>query len=125
MYHTLLLKSDGAAVACGRNYEGQCNIPPLKENLSYVRGLAGPRNRVVVLQASYDGHTLKLLRIGGDSFCEIITDVTVRLSEVQRQLAKKLNIAPDVVEVVFHGGELLNSILACEASAVLARVAGN
>ena len=33
--HTVLLKSDGTAVACGRNASGQCNIPALAEGEAY------------------------------------------------------------------------------------------
>lgn len=31
--HTMLLRSDGNAVACGCNVFGQCNIPPLEEGI--------------------------------------------------------------------------------------------
>ena len=37
--HTVLLRSDGCAVACGRNDEGQCNIPPLEEGCPTPRFL--------------------------------------------------------------------------------------
>lgn len=39
MSHTVLLQSDGKAVACGQNADGQCNIPPLDERLSYTQVL--------------------------------------------------------------------------------------
>ena len=35
--HSVLLRSDGIAVACGRNDEGQCNIPPLEEGMCYTQ----------------------------------------------------------------------------------------
>lgn len=35
--HTVLLRSDGLAVACGRNDFGQCDIPPLDEGASYTQ----------------------------------------------------------------------------------------
>ena len=54
--HTVLLRSDGVAVACGRNSQGQCNIPPLDEGLSYSHVSAG-----------YD-HTV-LLRSDGRAVC--------------------------------------------------------
>ena len=36
-FHTVLLRSDGSVVAFGRNNEGQCNIPPLDEGVSYTQ----------------------------------------------------------------------------------------
>ena len=39
--HTFLLKSDGTAVACGRNLEDQCNIPALADGATYVQVAAG------------------------------------------------------------------------------------
>ena len=41
--HTVLLRSDGCAVACGMNADGQCNIPLLGEGLSYTQVCAGYR----------------------------------------------------------------------------------
>ena len=35
-YHTVLLRSDGSAVACGVNNSGQCSIPALDEGVSYI-----------------------------------------------------------------------------------------
>ena len=51
-FHTVLLRSDGTAVACGSNGAGQCNLPALDEGLTYTQVAAG------------DGHTL-LLRSDG------------------------------------------------------------
>ena len=39
--HTVLLRSDGIAVACGVNDNGQCNIPPLEQGMSYIQISAG------------------------------------------------------------------------------------
>ena len=34
--HSVLLRSDGNAVACGSNHCGQCNIPDLAEGVTYT-----------------------------------------------------------------------------------------
>ena len=39
--HTVLLRSDGQVVACGKNQNGQCSIPPLEEGISYTQVSAG------------------------------------------------------------------------------------
>ena len=35
MDHTVLLRSDGVAVACGMNCFGQCDIPSLPKRMTY------------------------------------------------------------------------------------------
>ena len=40
-FHSVLLRSDGSAVACGRNEYGQCDIPPLEEGMCYTQVSAG------------------------------------------------------------------------------------
>jgi alpha-tubulin suppressor-like RCC1 family protein len=39
--HTLLLRSDGSAVAIGDNSLRQCDIPPLDEGMTYTQVSAG------------------------------------------------------------------------------------
>ena len=39
--HTVLLRSDGAAVACGDNEEGGCDLPELEEGTIYTQVVAG------------------------------------------------------------------------------------
>jgi alpha-tubulin suppressor-like RCC1 family protein len=39
--HTVLLQTDGVAVACGSNEYGQCNIPPLEDGTRYLQVSAG------------------------------------------------------------------------------------
>ena len=46
--HTVLLRSDGSAVACGSNDEGQCIIPLLDEGLFYTQVSAGRQHTVLL-----------------------------------------------------------------------------
>eukprot|EP00435_Cladocopium_sp_Y103_P039386 s257_g10.t1 len=46
--HTMLLRSDGSAVACGDNLFGQCDIPPLHEGMSYIQVCAGGSHTVLL-----------------------------------------------------------------------------
>ena len=46
--HTVLLRSDGSAVACGSNYSGECNIPPLNQGLTYTDVSAGLSHTVLL-----------------------------------------------------------------------------
>ena len=48
VYHTVLLRSDGCAVACGSNTSGQCNIPPVDEDIFYTQVSAGLGHTVLL-----------------------------------------------------------------------------
>ena len=50
LYQTVLLRSDGCAVACGQNDSGQCNFPPLDEAKSYTQASAGGFHTVLLGQ---------------------------------------------------------------------------
>ena len=54
-YHTMLLRSDGHAVACGSNDTGRCSIPRLALNMSYSQVSAG-QNHTMLLRS--DGHAV-------------------------------------------------------------------
>ena len=47
-FHTVLLRNDGSAVACGKNNFGQGNIPPLHEGISYTQVSAGELHTVLL-----------------------------------------------------------------------------
>ena len=47
-FHTVLLRSGGTAVACGRNDDGRCNIPLLDEGISYTEVSAGSFHTVLL-----------------------------------------------------------------------------
>ena len=47
-HHTVFLRSDGCAVAIGRNSCGQCNIPPLDEGMTYTQVSAGSIHTVLL-----------------------------------------------------------------------------
>merc|ERR1719356_208975 len=47
-HHTVLLRSDGSAVACGGNDDGECEIPALMEGLTYTQVAAGACHTVLL-----------------------------------------------------------------------------
>ena len=60
-FHTVLLRSDGCAVAIGFNGDGHCSIPPLDEGIAYTQISAG--NYSTVLLRS-DGSAVAIGRNG-------------------------------------------------------------
>jgi alpha-tubulin suppressor-like RCC1 family protein len=47
-HHTVLLRSDGSAVAIGKNEFGQCDIPSLAQGLKYIQFSAGIHHTVLL-----------------------------------------------------------------------------
>ncbi|CAK0817988.1 unnamed protein product [Prorocentrum cordatum] len=48
IYHTVLLRSDGIAAACGWNLAGQCDLPALPAGLTYTQVAAGGCHAVLL-----------------------------------------------------------------------------
>merc|ERR1712154_559100 len=48
MLHTVLLRSDGAAVACGGNFEGQCRLPALAGGVTYTQVAGGACHTILL-----------------------------------------------------------------------------
>ena len=46
--HTVLLRSNGTAVACGGNLWGQCDLPALEGDLTYTQAAAGDHHTVLL-----------------------------------------------------------------------------
>ena len=46
--HTVLLRSDGRAVACGLDFDGRCSIPSAPKGLSYTQVSAGDEHTVLL-----------------------------------------------------------------------------
>lgn len=53
--HTVLLRSDGRAVACGYNVDGQCDIPALEDGMTYLQVSGGVGHTVLLRR---DGHAV-------------------------------------------------------------------
>ena len=115
--HTVLLRSDGTAVACGRNSDGQCDLPALEGGLTYTCTLG----RKLVLQASLDGTSMQLTTMDGEELCRIHATATDCLSDVYKsiQLMPEVRSSCSRFDVILPGGEVLSNILAEDPSAVL------
>merc|ERR1712032_371462 len=118
--HTVLLRSDGAAVACGDNVDGQCALPDPEPDLRYVIRLMP----TLVLQAAYDGATLRFVSLGGKELYQIPAAPADRLSIVHAQLTiafrlGRLGLGFSKVNVVLTGGELLGDVSTERTSASL------
>jgi len=132
--HSLLLRSDGTAVSCGRNHEDQCNIPTLVEGKTYIQ--AGWRwQHMMVLQAYYEDFEMCVRQISGDVLCRMKVGIQERISRIQqwlaKEIAKKINMRSEDFDVVFgpvdevdpmYQGKRVTSILRQEPSALVCSV---
>ena len=77
--HTVLLRSDGAAVAFGSNSDGQCRIPELVAGVSYTQVAAGREHTVllrsdgaaVALGDDYEGQCIIPILGGGGADSDV------------------------------------------------------
>ena len=115
--HTVLLRSDGSAVACGCNHSGECDLPALVEGLTYVAQLPP-----LLLQASFDGASVLLWTLGGEERHRLGAAPGALLADVRALLAADCRagrLGPGVarVDALLPGGRLLSAAPAGETVA--------
>ena len=72
--HMVLLRSDGCAVACGENFDGQCDIPEAAEGLHYTQVAAGTQHTVLLQsdgRAVAFGGIVDKVTYGDDGSCNL------------------------------------------------------
>ena len=67
--HTVLLRSDGVAVACGVSRAGCCDFPASQAGVTYV-GVAAGSDRTVLLRS--DGQLLAAIMIAGSVIYQLL-----------------------------------------------------
>ncbi|CAK0805528.1 unnamed protein product, partial [Prorocentrum cordatum] len=100
--NTVLLRSDKAVAACGNNAFGHCDVPALEGGVTYTACLFGVK---LLLQASFEGGSLRFLTLGGVERCRLLAAPGALLADVHRQLlaehaAGRLGPGFDRVDVV-------------------------
>ena len=70
--------SDGTAVACGRNDDGQCEVPTLVGGLTYIPHLLV----TLLLQATLDNGSVVFVTLGGVERCRIQASPGAPLADV-------------------------------------------
>uniref|UniRef100_A0A7S4WG21 Uncharacterized protein n=1 Tax=Alexandrium monilatum TaxID=311494 RepID=A0A7S4WG21_9DINO len=112
-YHTVLLRSDGAAVACGRISFGYS-----LEGGPYIKQPTG-QVPFVVLQAVLDGPTMRFATLGG-RVLRVEAAATDRLAEVRsRLLLERASAGPALLDVALPRGGTLNELLSRQPLALV------
>ncbi|CAK0895828.1 unnamed protein product, partial [Prorocentrum cordatum] len=76
-------RRDGTVAACGQNADGQCDVPALEGGVTYTARLFGVK---LLLQASFDGVSLRFLTLGGVERCRLLVAPGALLADVHHQL---------------------------------------
>ena len=138
-FHTVLLRSDGAAVACGINEEGQCKIPSQaswRELLSF-----SPVSRryichdltirvhdpVRVLQLDFvcqdETFLLTCSSLAGHEVLRFEASGSALALDAYREIAQKLDANLCSIQVVLPNGKLLASVYKANPFATLSDLA--
>jgi hypothetical protein len=110
--HTVLLRSDGTAVAHGEHHYGQCDLLPLDEGRSYTATL----RPALILQAVFDSTTASLcfVSLGGNELCRIGTVPSDQLAMIHVQLVSRvedeLGSVFSKVDALLPSNELLGDV---------------
>ena len=114
----MLLRNDGAAVAFGDDWQGQCTVPPLEEGATYVAN-AGPNTKArVILQCSFDGVAVTLAKLSGEPLCRIPAAAEDGLATTLSRATRQLHGQP--FECISPAGALLRRVLADDKAATVA-----
>ena len=126
--HTVLLRSDGAAVAFGRDIYGQCGIPILggggaDSDVRYIPcAMATPPRRI--FQAHFDHQDdrvfIRLINMSGEEHCRLVVPATDRLVTVENKCIAASG-SPTGMGVLLPSGELLRHVILRDPSANIAK----
>jgi hypothetical protein len=114
--HTVLLRSDGVAVACGFNLVGQCNIPPSDPGTWYAADVSVGSNLVLQLDCAFQDDTMLLTFSGltGDEVMHLNASPSEPAWNTHKRVASELKVPLQSLRVVLPDGQLLAS--ACRAN---------
>ncbi|CAL1139113.1 unnamed protein product [Cladocopium goreaui] len=122
--HTVLLRSDGRAVACGGNTTGQCNLPTPDPGTWYVADVSVGQILVLQLECARQDDAMLLT-------CSGLTGIeTIRLNaspsdpawNTQKRIARELQVPLQSLRVVLPDGQLLAAVCQAKPGASLADV---
>ena len=101
--HTVLLTSDGNAVACEQNEWGECNIPALSPGVTYVH-----RGAQIVLALIFCESHASFCLLSGAEVCRFWVDALDTLKEIRKVFKGKTMTDYGKYRVVLPNGEFLS-----------------
>ena len=90
--HSVLLRSDGSAVACGSNSTGQCNIPPPTAGCCYVFDSCKDYILQVGITFKNDAAVLTCCDLAGHEVLRIRANESDLVWDTQKRIARDLQV---------------------------------
>eukprot|EP00438_Fugacium_kawagutii_P025001 Skav224822 [mRNA] locus=scaffold613:200563:200991:- [translate_table: standard] len=123
--HTVLLRSDGAAVACGHNKLNQCDLPTFLlsgPHFSTLRYIAGLPERILQLdfQPEGDAMILRCVTIDGAEVACLRMRGSDLAVDALRQLTCKRKASREQHRVVLPDGQMLDTLCSADPFITLA-----
>ena len=112
--YSVLIRSDGSAVACGQDGVFESVLPELDAGVD-MRALCCS----LVLQACFLGSSLQFVNLAGEQLCHFEASASDRLTGVRAQLMRRLGSRHVQVDVVLPNGQRLDQVVASDRMAVL------
>ena len=107
--HTALLRSDGAAVTCGNNEVGQCNLPALEEGVRLISSSQPDFVVQLFIEAVADTIEVVCRNLSGEQIAS--WTVPDKASQVKQCIGKVLAPGCRRLRVVLPDGRLVSSQL--------------
>ena len=122
--HTVLLRSDGGAVAIGYNTHGQCDIPLPEPGISYVGDLTCARDVALQLEAVVEGDSVSLIcsSLGGEERLRLTVEGGESAWETHKRIARELKMNLPNLQLVLPNGQLLAKICRANPAVLVAEV---
>ena len=112
--YSVLIRSDGSAVACGQDGSFEYVLPELDAGVD-MRALCCS----LVLQACFHGSSLQFVNLAGERLCHLEASASDRLAGVRAQLMRMLGSRHVHVDVILPNGQRLDQVVASDRMAVL------
>merc|ERR1712014_449801 len=91
--HTVLLRSDGHAVAVGLNSDGQCNMPELVHDAAHVDHSSGVLVRQLLCKELGAAHvSMSCFALTGEEICKVVLPAEASIESAQRKIAQEIGV---------------------------------
>ena len=117
--HTVLLRSDGCAVACGENNRGECDVPNVPGGATCYnpdKSLSAFARPVRVLQLSFskcddeDATTITCTSLAGEAVCKVTFPDGALIAVVPGRIAMEFAVQELCVRLMLPDGQLFSSL---------------
>ena len=122
--HSVLLRSDGGAVAIGRNIHGECNMPLPEPGIRYISDRTRGIDLAVQLElvGEDDAITLTCSTLAGEERFRLTAQGIDSAWEIHKRIARDLNVNLASLHLMLPDGQLLARICRANPGAAVAEV---